>query len=483
MLISFFEKNKYLYLSLSICLAINCFFLFFSLENSWASDDYSYIFGTKLFNLVNNQFFFAFETDAFRLRYLFWFIVQFIPENYLTWKIIILLFYLASAVLIFQVSQKLTQNLNISLLASILFTLNYSISIKALSWGVFYGHILNIFLGLIGTLILIKIIKNISITNVLLFLLINISNFLITEGAAIYLIINLVIIFFYKNIITEKIKLIIVNFLPIIFYFILSLLNTGQFNKVFTDRLMDSKKNHYFEIFSNEKDSENFHYYRSTYAPRDLKGLSIRLVDNILGALNLSSIENYVSFIDKNKKIKTIIKSNIYKIVFLFFTSVSIILIYLYYSFKNKMIFKSYIFYVTLFLSTLMIYSLIYHRKDINLGLSFSSALLLSKIIIDLNDEGKKIISRIMLLIFIIPTILYASSGFSIYSQFNSNENFRVFNEYKSRSSKIYKNNEITKDVNFKIYYYYKNYPRFQNEFKNLNKNKLLPFLADIHNM
>lgn len=159
MLINILKKNKYLYLVLSICCFLNCLFLFFSLENNWASDDYPYIFGAKLFNKVNNQSFFIYETDLFRLRHLYWFIVQFIPEDYLKWKIIVLFFYLASAILIFYVSLELTKNSSISLFASILFTLNYSISTKALSWGIFYGHIMNIFFGLIGTLILIKIFK------------------------------------------------------------------------------------------------------------------------------------------------------------------------------------------------------------------------------------------------------------------------------------------------------------------------------------
>ena len=106
-----------------------------------------------------------------------------------------LLFYSGAAVLVFLLCKKLTSNLKISLLTSVLFTLNYSLSIKALSWGVFFGHILNISLGLIGTIILINNLKYLSKLKTALFLLINFVNFLITEGAAIYIIINLLIIF------------------------------------------------------------------------------------------------------------------------------------------------------------------------------------------------------------------------------------------------------------------------------------------------
>jgi len=477
------NDKKYFLLCIVICGLINFIFYVTTIENNWASDDFQYVFGTKLFNLINEQEFYLFQRNDDRFNLAYWFIVQFIPENYLVWKMIVLLFYFASAVLVFIASQKLTNNSNISLLASILFTLNYSISIKALSWGVFYGHILNIFLGLIGTLIFLKIIKKITTINILLFFLINLLNHLITEGAAIYLIINLVIIFFNKNIIEKKIKLILINFSPIIIYFTLSLLNTGHINKVFADRMMESKKNHYFEIFSNEKDTENFHYYRSTYAPRDLKGLSIRLFDNIIGALNLSAIENYLNFIDGDKKIKKVIKSNFYKIIFLLLIIFSIFLFYLYYLLKDKIILKNYNFYLTLFFTTLIVYTFIYHRKDINLGLSFSSALILSKILIDLHNIGKKNISRILLLLFITPTILYASSGFMIYGQFNASKNFEKFQDYKVLIKKIYKREELKKEPELKFYYYYKNYPQYQNEFKNLNKNRLMPFLEEVHKM
>ena len=171
------KQNNSLYFCIGICLSINLIFYLCSLENNWASDDFSYVFGTKLYNLTNEQLFFLFETDEFRFRPLYWFFVQFIPENYHLWKIIVLLFYSGAAVLVFLLCKKLTSNLKISLLTSVLFTLNYSLSIKALSWGVFFGHILNISLGLIGTIILINNLKYLSKLKTALFLLINFVNF------------------------------------------------------------------------------------------------------------------------------------------------------------------------------------------------------------------------------------------------------------------------------------------------------------------
>ena len=59
--------------------------------------------------------------------------------------------------------------------------------------------------------------------------------------------------------------------------------------------------------------SENaLYFYRSTYAPRDLKGYSLRAFDNFLMSLNLSSLENILQLNDKSNQIKLIIKKNIY---------------------------------------------------------------------------------------------------------------------------------------------------------------------------
>ena len=79
---------------------------------------------------------FIFSTQENRFIPLYWFITQFIPNNYLIWHTVVVFFTFFILVIYF-LTIKLTKNLSISFLTSIIYTLNYSISIKALSWAVF----------------------------------------------------------------------------------------------------------------------------------------------------------------------------------------------------------------------------------------------------------------------------------------------------------------------------------------------------------
>ena len=477
------KHNNSLYFCIAICLFINSIFFLTSLDSNWASDDFSYVFGTKLYNLTNDQHFFLFETDTSRFRPLYWFIVQLIPENYHLWKLIVLFVYFGSAVLIFILCNKLTSNSKVSTLASILFTLNYSLSIKALSWGVFFGHIFNIFLGLIGTIILINNIKHLSKFKTSIFFLVNFANFLITEGAAIYLIINLLIIFFHKISLLNKFKLTVINFLPMIIFFVCTFLSSGEFNKILKERVMQPNKDHYSKIFTNDTSREDLYFYRSPYAPRDFKGFSIRLVENMAGSLNLSSIEHFLNSIDQNKKINSYLKENLKLIIFIFLFLLLLILISLYFALKKEIFLKEYKFFISLFFLTLIIYTFVYYRKDINLALSLSSALLLSKILVDCYEKGKKNISKILLILFVTPSILYASSGFSLYSQFNSIENNQKFHEYKIKSKKQINMQDLNKDKHLKFYYLFINFNEYRKNLQALNENRLLSFLGKVHNM
>ena len=194
-------KNKYFILAIIIILFVNTIFVFTTLGNFWSSDDFPYVFGTKLYNLINDQSFFIYETDSNRLRPVYWFIIQFIPENYQLWHFIVVLIYVFSSILSYVVVKKITNNSQLSFLSSALFTLNYSISVKSLSWGIFYGHIFNVFFGFINILLFIKIIsaKKVKIFHITSFFIINLINFMITEGGMIYLFINFVIILFWKK--------------------------------------------------------------------------------------------------------------------------------------------------------------------------------------------------------------------------------------------------------------------------------------------
>ena len=173
---------------------INLIFIYLTKENIWISDDYQYIFGTKIYNLINEQKFYLFSTQENRFIPLYWFITQFIPTNYILWHLIVILFYFLSSITVYFLAINLTKNPTISFFTSIFYTLNYSISIKALSWAVFFGHIFNAFFGFLSILIFLKLYEKKKKTFfVFFYIIINVLNFLITEGALVYPIISLLI--------------------------------------------------------------------------------------------------------------------------------------------------------------------------------------------------------------------------------------------------------------------------------------------------
>ena len=130
---------------------------------------------------------------------------------------------------------------------------------------------------------------------------------------------------------------------------------------------MQPNKDHYSKKFTNDTSGEDLYFYRSPYAPRDLKGFSIRLVENIAGSLNLSSIEHFINSIDQNKKINSYLKENLNFIIFIFLFLLLLILISLYLTLKKNIYLKEYKFFISLFFLTLIIYTFVYYRKDINL--------------------------------------------------------------------------------------------------------------------
>ena len=151
----FNSKNKFFFLYLySILFLINFVFFILTKDNAWVGDDYSFIFGAKLYNLIQDKIFFI-ETQPTRFVPLFLLINQFIPESYATWHFIVVMFYFFTSIILFKLTLKLFNNSIFAALTSILFTVNYSISLDSLSWGVYYSHIFNAFLGLLSLYILI----------------------------------------------------------------------------------------------------------------------------------------------------------------------------------------------------------------------------------------------------------------------------------------------------------------------------------------
>ena len=457
-------ENKNFRLAVIVNLSISIIFLILTSDNTWVSDDYPYIFGTKLFNLINNQTFFIYEFMGSEERFvpLFWFIVQFIPENYFVWHCVVILIFFLTSLIIFEITKKITDNNSISLLTSVLFSLHYSISIKSLSWAIFFGHIFNAFFGFLSVLIYFSIIKNDKKKNIFLLLYVA-SSFvgtLIMETGLIYPLITLLMVFLFNN------KKIIKNFLPIllpiILYILVVFLSTGKFLPIFFERYESSLKS----SFSNEIISDtqsDLYYNRSTYAPRNLTGYSLRVFDNILSTFNISSLENSLRFYDLDGNLKNFLKNNII-IFFIFFILLLTVFIFLTLkdflrSKKDSNFLKILILHIFIF----AIYSFIYFRRDLNIALSFSSALIIAYFIMHFFDSKKYIISCFIMFLFIFPSLIYASTKFEYFADFQSKQKLNnIFKQYKILTENNNLDTNLKSYENFKYFFYYKNYNKYK---------------------
>lgn len=487
---TFISKNKFFFLYLYLILfSINLVFFILTKNNSWASDDYSYIFGAKLYNLIQDTTFF-FETQPPRFIPLFILINQFIPESYPIWHFIVVMFYFFTSIILFKITLKLFNNFIFAALTSILFSVNYSISLDSLSWGVYYSHIFNAFLGLLSLYILIFFIKEknkhkktLLIFSYLIILLLSIS---LSEGSLIYILINLfVYIFFYffkKNYLQNFFNIFIIIF-PLLFFLLVNQILFSHPLKILSDRVNLNYESKYENIFNKDNKSE-IYFYKSTYAPRNAKGYFFKLTDNVLKSINLSQLENVVKNYEFMQFTKIFLKNNYYKIIFVFFIISLIFSFYLLLFLKEKGALKNYKFFILFYLFVLMIYTLVYARTNLSIALSVTSALLISKILIDFWNYKKKHISLLILIIFLTPSILNGLTMFNIYGDFNAKDNLKKFKEInKSIENKdksiLNQNNEL------KPYYFYKNfnenklmlkkkfkdhtYIEFQNDLLNLN--------------
>ena len=93
------------------------------------------------------------------------------------------------------------------------------------------------------------------------------------ETGLIYPLLTLVIVYLFER--NNLLKKSIIILAPLIFYVFIVLLNTGKVLPFFFDRFDNQTFNIDKNKFSKEIDEDLYHY-RSTYAPRDLKGYSLR---------------------------------------------------------------------------------------------------------------------------------------------------------------------------------------------------------------
>ena len=454
---------------------INLVFFQLTKANGWVSDDYSYVFGIKLFNLINNQTYFikeAFLYQETRFVPLYWISLQIISDAYVNWHGFVIFLYFLSSIIVFCLAKKITSRSNIALLSSVLYTVHYSISIKSLSWNIFYGHILNSVLGFASIFIFLLFLEKEgkNIAYLLLYILFASLGCLIMESGLVYPLIALVLVVVLKK---EKIiSNTILSLLPIIIYILMVFLSTGKLLPLLTERLSSERSIYYSKIFNKEKDN-NLHYYRSPYAPRNLKGISLRTFDNLLSSINFSSLEKSLKSYDKNNYFKEIIKNNL-----VIFLSLFLLLLILFIFFilkkiskiEDKIALKQTCF---LYLFVFFIYNFILFRKDLNIALSFPSTLIISILIVNFYKNKEKIIAIFMLVLFIFPSFLYATTNFEYYGDFESR---RIINKKITMYDELASQGKLDKNMegydNYKYLFYYKNYDKYE---KYLSKYKNMP--------
>ena len=270
-------------------------------------------------------------------------------------------------------------------------------------------------------------------------------------------------------------------FFQLLIYLFFSFLDSGKLAPILQERL-DTKKDTYYQKLFNYNDENKIYFYRSTYAPRDFQGYSLRLIENLAGTFNLSLLENNIKSLDKNNLIKSNIKENFLTLAIIFTLSLIIFLFYLARKIRFKKNISEYYFFIALFVTTLLIYNFIYFRKDINLALAFSGSLLLAKILVDLLRYKKKFLFYFLLSIYSFPTIISFIFGFNYYGDFNKAYIQDLSKKYvRNLSVKKNENILLQKDPDFKYFYFYNNFELYKNDLKIYENNELNVFFKRFH--
>lgn len=452
---------------------LNLIFFLLTKETGWISDDYPLVFSTKLFNLINEQIFFIKDIFALsgqlgplsetRLVPFYYLIFQWFPDDYVLFHGIVIIFFFLSSLLVFVLAQKITNSANVSLLTSILYTIHYSISIKSLSWNCFSGHILNSAFGFLSIYLFILFLEKKKNRGVylLFFILFSLIGSLIMESGLIYPLIAFLITFFFKrdNLFLNS----ALSILPILIYILLVFIHSGKFLPLFAERLKAERSNYHSKIFNINNDNK-LHFYRSTYAPRDLKGYTLRVFDNLLSSINISSLEKTIKSYDKNNYLKNFIKENLILLAIFFLLFLTLFIFFLIKkinNMQNKNILKK-IFYI--YLIIFAVYTFIFYRKDLNIALSFPVALILSILVINFYKMNKKITSYLILFLFITPSLLYASTSFEYFSDHGSRKTLnKITKKYFEYANQDKLDRNIIRYEGYKYFFYYQNYKNYKN--------------------
>ena len=462
---------------------LNIIFFFITFNNPWTLNDYGYFHSAKLYNLINDQMI-SFDPFIFKSgfgfnnekRYMpvYYFFNQFLPISNISFHFIIVTFHTLSCICIFYIAKKIFKRNDLSLIVSVIYALNYSASIKVLSWNCFYAHILAALFGFLSLLAIIKYYEKENSKKRLIFFYLTLSTLstLTTESGLIFPIMSFFIVIFFfskKNFISKS----LIIFSPIIIFILMVFFNTGKILPILEGRVAQDRQIDYESKFNPYKDNKVY-YYRSTYAPRNFESYIVRSIDNILVSFNLTSFEKIIKFYDKSEVIKNNLKKYFYYYA-LFILLISILslnqIVKKNYNFKNS---KELKYSLILYLIIFLVYTIIFFRRDINLGLSFCTGLLVSFFLKDLIGKNKNIIKNIILIIFFSPAFIYSLTLFSYWGE-DWGPRYQMENEAKyikdmTANKVIIKNMKNFSD--YKNYYYFYNFKDYKDILVNKYKGK-----------
>ena len=437
-----FLKNNYL-----ITLAISpLIFLILTFHNPYYSDDYQTIIGLKLYNLIQQQSYFSLF-DVFTLRSdghlvpILYYVNQFLPENeYVLHFLIVFSFYL-SILIFYKILLLLKLPNNQAIMSCIIYSFFYIFTIKPLVWNVFHSHITNSLTGLLSIFFIMNFISSKKILFLIFYIFFSILTVFNSESGLIYPVISFfLILLFYKS---KNIFIYLLILLPNFLYFYLSYIfsSKSNFPTIFESRILKNIGDFFvFPDFDKSLKSLILEY-RSRKSPNNFFGYIIIFLDNILNFLNLTTYEYIFRYF----------KSSLLKILTLIAFIINFILISIYLTkfFIRREIIKNKIFlkYFFLFLICLFIYSFLFHRKDICIGLALFSSVIYSFVFeyIKSHYSIKKSFFFIGVLLF--PSFMYALTGFEEVYEMRSRTFIKEMHE-------VHYQNLNSTSINKKMIYY-----------------------------
>tara|TARA_B100000035_G_scaffold270489_1_gene244838 strand:- start:519 stop:2015 length:1497 start_codon:yes stop_codon:yes gene_type:complete len=478
-----FNKKIFLNKHIFFLIFINLIFFFITFNNPWTFDDYGYIHAAKLYNLINDQIltlepFYFYSEYGFdglnRYMPIYYLLNQLLPDTNILFHFVIVLFHTITSIIIFFIAKKIFTRLDLAFLLSAYYALNYSVSIKALSWNIFYGHVVAALFGFSAILILILYFEKAEkkIIFIACYNLLASLAFLTTESGLIFPILGYLIIIFFiskKNILKRS----VVILFPLIIFISLLYFKTGKVLPLLEARINQQTQANYAKLL-NPENKNKFYFYRSTYAPRNFETYIIRGFDNLITSFNISSIEKVIKHYDKKNYIKSHLYNHLYIYILLILFFSILLIIFLGKNKKNYNDLREFKTTLTLYLVVFLIYTIIFFRRDIGFGLSFCAGLLIVNLYKSLEKNKIKNFYNYFFIILCFPSILYGSTFFSYWGEDWGPRSKMIINakevKLQTKNQKIiYKHKD---SIDYKNYYYYINFDYYKKHLKNLYSGK-----------